>query len=129
VTNLGGRTTAYCLAKGWPCAKTEYWNSWAKVRKDLFGCIDYLVLDGLPGVLGVQVTDGSNASKRVAKCLEVIPPQWFEAGNRLEVWAWAKRGPAGKRKLWALRRVAVSALDQEDEHQDQQGQHQDQLPP
>jgi hypothetical protein len=32
-------------------------------------------------------------------------------GNHLEVWSWAKRGAAGKRKLWTLKRRVVTVAD------------------
>lgn len=102
------RSLAYCRQWNYPAAKTEHWNHFAKIRQDLFGAIDLLVLDGLPGVLGVQVTTQANAAARVAKCKEVIPPQWFAAGNRLEVWAWAQRGPRGKRKTWTVKKIVVT---------------------
>lgn len=92
-----------CRERGYLYAKTEHWNHHARIRQDLFNCIDYLVLDNKPGVLGVQATTGSNAAARVTKCQETIPPEWFQAGNRLQVWSWAKRGPRGKRKVWTLK--------------------------
>jgi hypothetical protein len=65
------------------------------IRRDLFGCIDIVALDGLPGVLGIQATSLSNRAARVAKIRtdpEVAPlaRAWLLAGNRLEVWGWAK---------------------------------------
>ncbi len=110
-TNLGPRTIAECEKRGWPWAKVEYWNHFSHTRHDLFGCIDYLVLDGLPGVLGVQVTTNSNAAARVAKCQQVIPRQWLAANNRLQVWDWAKRGPVGKRKLWTVKFIDITLAD------------------
>lgn len=74
-------------------------------RLDLFGCIDLVVLDGLPGVLGIQATSSSNVAARRTKaeteCVDALE-QWLKAGNRFAVWGWAKRGKAGKRKLWTL---------------------------
>ena len=56
----------------------------------------------------VQVTSGSAHAARVKKALE--EPRlvaWLRAPARFEVWSFAKRGPAGKRKLWTLRAQAV----------------------
>jgi hypothetical protein len=54
---------------GYTCAITEHWNSFAKIRQDLFGFIDILALaDG--GVIGVQTTTCSNISARVKKIRE-----------------------------------------------------------
>ena len=109
--NLGPKLLDECKKRGWPVAKTEHFNHHARKRHDLFGCIDYLILDGLPGVLGVQLTSGSNAAARKAKIIENLPRQWLEAGNRLQVWSYAKQGPRGKRKVWTLRRVSITLRD------------------
>jgi hypothetical protein len=63
-----------------------------------------VALDDKMGALGIQVTSGANHAKRVQKTLE--EPRilrWLQKGNRFEVWSYAKRGAAGKRKLWQLR--------------------------
>lgn len=93
--------------RGWTAQVVEKWIPQAKRRVDLFGCIDIVALDGLPGVLGVQVTDSSNVSKRVAKAKEEERiARWLMAGNRFEVWGYAKRKPRGaKRPIWTLRTV------------------------
>lgn len=73
------------------------------VTKDLFGCIDVVALEpGALGLLGVQATTVSNQASRVAKIRrEPRARLWLQAGNRLAVVGWAKRGPRGKRKFWA----------------------------
>ena len=109
--NLGPKLLDECRRLGWPVAKTEYFNHYARKRFDLFGCLDYIILDGQPGVLGVQLTSLANAAVRRAKIVANLPRQWLEAGNRVEVWDWAKQGPAGKRKLWRLRRVSITLQD------------------
>lgn len=102
------RTLGRCRKNGWSCQVVERWNPYAKIRIDLFGCIDLVALDDEPGALGIQATSTGNMSSRVAKALE-IPHlrRWLASGCRYEVWGWAKRGPAGKRKLWKLRRVRL----------------------
>lgn len=93
-----------CRKRGWPCGIVERYCSFTRRRHDLFGCIDLIALDGIQGCLGIQVTSGSNHSTRVKKALEeprIL--QWIQGGNRFEVWSYAKRGSAGKRKLWTLR--------------------------
>jgi len=87
----------------------ERWNPYARVRHDLFGCIDIVVLDGGPGgPLGVQVTSGSNVSARVAKALaEPRIAAWIASPARFEVWGYRKVGDAGKRKTWELRVVTL----------------------
>lgn len=103
------RALAYCRKHGMTAQVVERWNPHARIRQDLFGCIDLVMLDdaGL-GVIGVQVTSGSAHAARVKKALE--EPRlvaWLRAPARFEVWSFAKRGPAGKRKLWTLRAQAV----------------------
>lgn len=105
--NIGQKTLDYCRKQGWEVQKVEHWNNYAKKKYDLFGCIDYLALDSKTGVLGIQATTNAHAAARIQKCRATIPPLWFVGGNRLEVWDWAKRGPAGKRKLWTLKRIPI----------------------
>jgi len=50
-------------------AITERWNPFAKIRQDLFGCIDILAIkDG--DTVAIQVTSYSNISARVNKITE-----------------------------------------------------------
>ena len=103
------RTLDYCRKQGWYAGIVERYIAQCRQRFDLFGCIDLVALDGLPGSLGIQATSGSNHSSRVKKALE--EPRllvWLEAGNRFEVWSWAKQGPKGKRKVWKLRQEPIT---------------------
>ena len=106
----GQRSIDECRRRGWRAQVVEKWVVQARRRIDLFGFGDLIALDGQPGALLIQATSTGNASSRVAKiqdeCAEAAT-EWLRAGNRIEVWGWAKRGAAGKRKLWTLRRVAV----------------------
>ena len=93
----------------------ERYNPHAKRRVDLFGFIDIVALDGKPGTLGVQTTSADHISHRLAKLREecaAAMTRWLEAGNRLVIHGWAKRGPRGKRKVWTLteRPVGVAEL-------------------
>lgn len=99
------RALAHCKAMGWTAGIVEKWNAFAKIRQDLFGCIDLIVLDGAGGgPIGVQVTSGSNHAARVAKATaEPRLATWLAAPARFEVWSFAKRGERGKRKTWELR--------------------------
>jgi hypothetical protein len=102
------RTLEECRKRGWTAQKVEWWNAYAKIRIDLFGIIDIVVLDDAPGLLGIQATTSDNISARLAKIAESKEAKlWLERGLRLEVWGWAKRGPRGKRKLWTLDRRPV----------------------
>jgi hypothetical protein len=53
-------------AQGYTVAITEHWNSFARIRQDLFGFIDILALRG-DETLAVQTTSKSNISSRVKK--------------------------------------------------------------
>ena len=108
-TSPSARALAECRKRDWPCGIVERYCSFTKRRHDLFGCIDLVALDDKMGALGIQVTSGANHAKRVQKTLE--EPRilrWLQKGNRFEVWSYAKRGAAGKRKLWQLRIEAVT---------------------
>ena len=51
---------------GWFPWITEHWNSYARIRQDLWGFVDIIALK--PGqILGVQTTTASNMSARVNK--------------------------------------------------------------
>jgi hypothetical protein len=45
---LNAPSKAYALAQGWDADITEYWNSFARKRKDLYGFIDMVV--SKPGI-------------------------------------------------------------------------------
>jgi hypothetical protein len=119
-TSPSQRALSECRKRDWPCGIVERYCSFTKRRHDLFGCIDLIALDGGRGALGIQVTSGSNHSARVKKTLE--EPRilkWLQKGNRYEVWSYAKRGTAGKRKLWQLRIEAVTEDMYQEAHFDQ----------
>jgi hypothetical protein len=48
-------------------AIVEHWNSFAKIRQDLFGIIDLLAIDNKGTTIGIQVTSYSNISARIKK--------------------------------------------------------------
>ena len=52
--------------EGYTVAVVEHWNSWAKIRQDLFGFIDIIALKGNE-TLAVQTTTATNMSARVKK--------------------------------------------------------------
>lgn len=108
------RALAECKRRGWPAGVVERYVSQTRRRHDLFGFIDLVALDGQRGVLGIQVTSSSNMSARVTKiqteCSERAV-NWLHAGNRVQVWGFAKRGARGARKLWTLRVVDVDVDD------------------
>lgn len=79
---------------------------------DLFGCIDVLAVSPDGGIIGLQVTDGSNVSHRVSKSLaEPRLVEWLKAGGRYQVWGWSKRAKPINRKWWQVRRIEMSLRD------------------
>jgi hypothetical protein len=104
------RTLAECRRRGWLPGIVERRLPRGFTTIDLYGFIDVVVLDGKQGILGIQVTSGSNGGSRLRKIREERAAEarrWLEAGNRIEVWAWRKVGAAGSRKLWEPRVVRV----------------------
>ena len=106
---------------GGSAAIVEHWNSFARIRQDLFGWIDIvhclpILRDGvthLPGgVLGIQCTAAPHGPERLRKARgNKRLLDWLRSGNRLEVWEWKKRGPRGERKKWEVVKVPVREED------------------
>lgn len=103
------RTLAECRKRGWVAQVVERWNPHAKVRVDLFGVIDLLVMGG-GRILAIQACAGaSHAARRDKVLAEPRARQWVELGGALELWSWSMRGDRGARKLWTLRVEAFTA--------------------
>lgn len=99
------RALAECKRRGWTAQVVEQTirAPGRTFKCDLFGCIDIIAITPF-GILGIQVTSGTNHAARCAKiCDEPRMVQWCKAGAYLSVWSWSKRGPRGKRKVWTLR--------------------------
>jgi len=100
------RTLIECRRRSWPAAVVERWNAFARIRQDLFGGIDLVVLDDSPGVLGIQATSDANVAARVTKLTGLIADgplrRWLERGNRIQVWGWKKIG-----HRWHVRRIEL----------------------
>ena len=87
---------------GFSAQVVERWNMYAKVRVDLFGFIDIVgIKEG--NICGIQTTSSSNMSARVKKILGIPEAKlWLEAGGKIHVHGWSKKGKAEKRKLWQV---------------------------
>jgi hypothetical protein len=83
------RSLAYLREQGYLPWIVEYWSSFARIRKDLWGWCDILAIrEG--EVLAVQVTS-SNVSARIKKIQESETIAWVrKAGIRVEVHGWRK---------------------------------------
>lgn len=100
------RTRDWLKKRGITSQIVERWNSFARIRQDLFGFCDIVALQSR--ILAIQVTSGTNVSARVAKIYdEPRAREWLAAGGLIEVHGWRKCGARGKQKRWSLRRVAI----------------------
>lgn len=129
-TPTTARTLAHCRKLGWLAGVVERRIPFPKpqgTKIDLFGVIDVVAVvvptaahhswedhggDGpcsacwKPGAIGIQSTaniGGHHAKHRTKILAEPRALAWVQAGNRLELWTWAKQGGRGQRKLWTLR--------------------------
>lgn len=110
------RSLAYARDKGWTVAVVEKWNPHARIRQDLFGFADLVVLDDKHGLLAVQATTGPHLGARVEKLSAMgVVRRWLARGLRVECWGWRKTNDrkAGTRKTWALRRLSASEVNGE----------------
>lgn len=91
------RSLAECRRRRWEAGVVERWLPRAHVRKDLFGAIDIIALDDLPGCLGIQACGQGGTSSHLKKLMaEPRAERWVAAGNRLTIWEW-RRVKAGVR--------------------------------
>lgn len=102
------RSLAECKRRGWVAQVVERWNPHAKVRQDLFGCIDIVAITPA-GILGIQACAGASHAARAAKMrAEPRASSWLNSGAFLSVWSWAKRGARGEQKIWTLREEVIT---------------------
>ena len=84
------RTLKKLRDEGYLAEVVERWNSWAKVRQDLFGFVDIVAVKG-GRVLAVQATSYSNMGARVKKIMASPHFEAVRAAMAVEVWGWRKR--------------------------------------
>lgn len=89
---LTPKSKAALEALGYAVARVEHWNSWARIRQDLFGMFDLLGV-GPNGTIAVQVTSADNVSARVRKIrASTLLPAVLAAGWVVQVHGWYKDG-------------------------------------
>lgn len=94
-------------AAGYTAAVVERWNSFVKIRQDLFGWIDIVAFKPGVGFLGVQTTTLTHAAERLRKARGNLALEaWLQAGGALQVDAWFK-----ERGRWARRVYPVLVCD------------------
>jgi hypothetical protein len=83
----------HLTAQGYTAAVVEKWNSFARVRQDLFGFADFEGQDVGEPVTLIQTTTASNTSARVKKIMEnATAKAWTAAGHKVIVHGWEKKG-------------------------------------
>jgi hypothetical protein len=98
------RSLAHLRADGYTVEVVEHWNPHARIRQDLFGCIDLLALRG-DETLAVQTTT-TGVAARVRKIADNPHlPAMRAAGWTIHVHGWRKSSVT---KKWTLRTVDVS---------------------
>lgn len=98
------RSLALLRERGYTAAVTEHWNSFARIRQDLFGFVDVLAV-GNGHTLAVQTTSYSNVSARVRKINESAAlPALLAAGWQIVVHGWRIVG--GR---WMVREVEIGS--------------------
>lgn len=88
--------------EGYTCAIVEHFNSFVRVRQDLFNFIDIVAIkEGIVGVLGIQTTTRAHVNERLKKIHDnPISQLWLNTKNHIIIHGWSKIGARGKRKLW-----------------------------
>lgn len=98
------RTLEKLRSEGYTVAVVERWNPHARIRQDLYGCIDVLAV-GNGKTIAVQATSGSNVAARVTKLTEAEAlSDMRSAGWTILVHGWRK----SKNGQWVLREVDCS---------------------
>lgn len=107
------RTLEYLRRNGLTAGVVEKWVPQTRRRVDFLGFADVLALEsGRRGVLAIQATSGDHHADRVQKIVRLLTAKrWLECGNRIEVWSWRKKGKAGERKVWTIRREPIVLAD------------------
>lgn len=90
-------------SEGWTPWIVEHWNSFAKIRQDLFGFGDILAfrLDNGDAMI-IQCTTKSNVAARRKKIdNNAVGPTW-SIYHRLQVWGWFKKAGRWCVDIWDL---------------------------
>ena len=100
------KSLEYCRKQGWETDKAEYWNAFARVRKDLFNFVDLVALNG--AITAIQTTSTSNMSARKNKILGLpAAKKWLECGGKIEIHGWSKN----KSKRWEIKITSIHVTD------------------
>ena len=83
--------------EGWLVEKVEHWNSWGKIRQDLFGFLDLLCIHREDKhTLGVQVTTMGQKQPHLRKIRSnKTYPLLKQAGWMIQLHSWRKLKKTG----------------------------------
>lgn len=100
-TSPTARTLAWLREQNCVPWVVEKWNPFARIRQDLYGCIDIVFLKGgVQGLTGIQATTDSHRAERIEKIKGIdAAALWLRCGNGLWVVTWGKHR-AGRRVVW-----------------------------
>jgi len=110
MTTPAARSLRYLRQLGYRAESVARWVPRAQRRRHLYGFADIVATRmESPELMALQVTTSRNAAARLRKVMtEPRLRLWLRLpAHTFEVWAWAKRARAGKRKVWVLTRRAV----------------------
>jgi len=110
---VSSKTLKHLRDEGYIAEVVERKIPYGFISIDYIGCIDIIAFhEEKKETLGVQVTTNAHVSDHVKKILaEPRVLSWIKAGNRMVIHAWAKKGKAGKRKLWTLTEREIRMSD------------------
>jgi hypothetical protein len=113
------RTLQLLRRQGHLCAAVERYNSFAKVRQDLFKWVDIVTLPPPPAtsVTGLQICSMSDHAARATKMLSpaVLPNvlRWLQAGGHAAIVAWTRhQSKLRKTARWSATRFALRLTDE-----------------
>lgn len=105
------RTLKWLRSEGYTVGITERWNTFARIRQDLFGFCDLVCLKEGEPITAVQTTSGANHAARREKVLGIAAAKLWAERGRIWIVSWAKQGARGKRKLWTVRCEEIGIND------------------
>lgn len=96
------RSLALLRERGYTAAVVERWNPYARIRQDLFGCVDIVAVGSEGRTLAVQACAYASVSARVKKCSEAEAlPAMQRSGWEVVVQGWKKvKGRWQVREVW-----------------------------
>ena len=84
------KVKAHLETLGYTVGKTEHWNPFAKIRQDLFNCVDLVAIRAGSPLVAIQVTSRTNVSNRMVKS-QAMAHLWVSTGNRFEIYGYTSK--------------------------------------